>query len=323
MSNIKNSSQSEVTRSDISTSRAIVEYGNHNIEDTSSVITLRCVPMDLIPVNTNKMNIVWATQTYKYANCFDINKFPNQYYNHDDELINWISYAKEIQEELREIGKIAAQNEITRLFNSYLMPEMKNVPKTFDDVMSLIETKDWYYSRLDRNRHAIHKISYGIYHHYNNKWMKDVASEWLRVKKISLQNEDINGRKIVINDKAGTVSRSGKGFVYSNLIMRASNSIVDRIQTIMKFSYGEYITVRNKKKNNNAVYEKLDMQYHTAYLVKVPDIFLKDMSKDEKEDIDMQKTYIAWKKINICYKRARKFLDKVYQPTNDYKEYGK
>ena len=250
MSNIKNSSQSEVTRSDISTSRAIVEYGNHNIEDTSSVITLRCVPMDLIPVNTNKMNIVWATQTYKYANCFDINKFPNQYYNHDDELINWISYAKEIQEELREIGKIAAQNEITRLFNedfSYLMPEMTNVPKTFDDVMSLIETKDWYYSRLDRNRHAIHKISYGIYHHYNNKWMKDVASEWLRVKKISLQNEDINGRKIVINDKAGTVSRSGKGFVYSNLIMRASNSIVDRIQTIMKLSYGEYITVRNKK----------------------------------------------------------------------------
>ena len=149
MSNIKNSSQSEVTRSDISTSRAIVEYGNHNIEDTSSVITLWCVPMDLIPVNTKKMNILWATQTYKYANCFDINKFPNQYYNHDEELINWISYAKEIQEELREIGKIAAQNEITRLFNedfSYLMPEMTNVHKTFDDVMSLIETKDWYYS---------------------------------------------------------------------------------------------------------------------------------------------------------------------------------
>ena len=141
-------------------------------------------------------------------------------------------------------------------------------------------------------------------------------------KKNTLKCEDIDGRKVYINDKGGFISRVGKGFVYSNLIMRASNTIVDRIQNIMRHTYGEYITVRNKKRYN-AVYEKLDIQYHTAYVVKVTDIFLKDMTKDEKEDIDMQKTYKSWKKSNICYERARKFLDKIYQPTKDNEQNGK
>ena len=64
--------------------------------------------MDLILVNTVKTNLEWAIKTYKYSNYFDIDTFPNECYNNEHELLQWIKYAKLMQEELGEIGKKAA-----------------------------------------------------------------------------------------------------------------------------------------------------------------------------------------------------------------------
>ena len=58
------------------------------------------------------------------------------------------------------------------------MPNTQQTAKSFNDIISIIEDKNWYYTRINRNRHAIHKISYVIYHSYYNKWTKDEANEW-------------------------------------------------------------------------------------------------------------------------------------------------
>ena len=47
------------------------------------------------------------------------------------------------------------------------------------------------------------------------------------------------------------IKRKEKGFIYSNLVLRASNSVSDRIQKCMLSCYGEYIAVRKKMRNTN------------------------------------------------------------------------
>ena len=318
MSNINKSNSITESTSNIPTNNAIInyDYNSKDKSETSSVINVRYVPMDLIPVNTVKINLVWAKKTYKYSNYFDINTFPNECYNNEHELLQWIKYAKLMQEELREIGKKAAIKEVIRVFDQdcgFFMPNTQQTAKSFNDIISIIEDKNWYYTRINRNRHAIHKISYGIYHSYYNKWMKDEANEWLRKRKICLSNVDIEGKLILSFKEKNPTSRNGKGFVYSNLIMRATNTLVDRIQHAMRKVYGEYIVVRNKNKNNNNVrYEKMKIPHHTAFIVKEPENILLHISEEEKLIRDMKITYEAWSKDGITEEKCILICQKVY-----------
>ena len=48
-------------------------------------------------------------------------------------------------------------------------------------------------------------------------------------EKICLSNVDIEGKLILSFKEKNPTSRNGKGFVYSNLIMRVTNTMVDKI----------------------------------------------------------------------------------------------
>ena len=69
-------------------------------------------------------------------------------------------------------------------------------------------------------------ITYGIFRNGYNNWAIKASKEWLFKYKIRIDEKesDISTTK---------TTRQKKGFVYTNLVQRASNSIADRVQKNM------------------------------------------------------------------------------------------
>ena len=63
--------------------------------------------------------------------------------------------------------------------------------------------------------------------------------------------------------------------MYSNLVLRASNSISDRIQKCMLSCYGEYIAVRKKHEKHD--YTKITFNQFHAYIVRPHDMIMEDL----------------------------------------------
>ena len=66
-------------------------------------------------------------------------------------------------------------------------------------------------------------ITYGIFRQGYNHWAIKVSKEWLFKYKIRFDEKEWNVA-------ASKTTRQKKGFVYTNLVKRASNSISDRIR---------------------------------------------------------------------------------------------
>ena len=121
-------------------------------------------------------------------------------------------------------------------------------------------------------------ISYGIFRQGYNHWAMKVSKEWLFTHKIRIDEKalDITTSKI---------TRQKKGFVYTNLVQRASNSISDRIQKNMIRNHGQYIAVRknpSSQRNLTHRYEAKRFNNFEGYIVYPSDTLLNVMNPKEQ-----------------------------------------
>ena len=222
----------------------------------------RLVPIDLLPVETKKLDLPWAEKTFCYAKFFSTS-FTSDEHIYEQELQAWIDKATALQNELKETGVLKAHEKIVETFHKYdvCMPGTTNVrPTSFDDVLVIISDKEWYLNQQDLKRNLIHMVSYGIFRSGHNNWAKRATNEWLLKHNVTMQREK--------NNTQG--KRKKKGFVYSNLVHRASNSIADRIQKNMISNHGEFIAVRkktNSEKFETYKYEQKQFSQYGGYIV--------------------------------------------------------
>ena len=60
----------------------------------------RSVPMDLLPVKINDVNIIWGKKTFQYFHLFDSN-INKAVYENDDDVLGWCRYANKLQDQLK------------------------------------------------------------------------------------------------------------------------------------------------------------------------------------------------------------------------------
>ena len=226
----------------------------------------RYVPKDLIPVDRRLMDDEWAKQTFRYAHLFDINTFKSKSWENEEQLVKWIEFAYNMQDELRYLGKLGAEKRVLQYFKDYNITMVNDTmmhPKNFDDIFSIIADKEWYRKNIDFKRNLIHMVGYGIFRKGYNMWAKNIECEWLHKYNITLKHMGMDGCNIVRGSK-----RIGKGFVYSNITMRASNYLNEMISRVMKSNHNEFICVR-KKGEPLYTYTKKTFQHFDGYLVTV------------------------------------------------------
>ena len=278
-----------------------------NIHTDSS---LRQVPIDLIPIDTKGINVSWAEKTYRYAFLFD-NSFKSTAYEGPEDLQRWIDIAINLQNELRDIGVSKAHKKIIEIFNDYdvrMQGPNKQRPVNFDDICTIISDKDWYQVNQESKRNLIHMITYGIFRRGYNNWAISECNTWQQKYNITLSEDDSTSR---LNEKG---KRRKKGFVYTNLVLRASNSVADRVQKNMTSSHGEFISVRKK---NKGMYEYKAMKFNhfDGYIVKPFDSIVNVMTTQQQHLREVSKAITLGIKNGISKEVMKKHIQDIFAET--------
>ena len=258
---------------------ALIPYGLQELEPEPE--ELRSVPSNLLPTDTRSLNQEWAEQTFRYAYMFG-RQFGSSDWGDQAKIQAWIDTGIKLQQELREIGVKKAHDKILSVFREYnvCLPGTNQRPTNFDDVIVIINDKQWYAVQQESKQQLIHMITYGIFRSGYNHWAIKASKEWLSKHKLKLDDREMLHE--TVQDKT---TRRKKGFAYTNLVQRASNSIADRIQKNMITNHGHYISVRKKskgEKNANFQYEKKRFNAFDAYIVYPDDNLLEIMTPKEQ-----------------------------------------
>ena len=253
------------------------------------------VPFDLIPVDSKQLDETWATKTFQYAYCFS-GDITTKIINNTEDLQTWIGIASDIQLELRAIGLQQAHAKIVDVFRDYgvylqTSSSCKQHPVNFDDIISIISNVNWYKTRQISKQALIHMVTYRIFRKGYNTWAIEAANKWLHTRNLKLTQG----------------KRRGKGFVYCNFALRASNSIADRIQKCMLACHGEYIGVRQK--NSQHEFKKINLNHFEAYIVKPHDMIAEIMSTEEKHVRNIRNAIALGMKNGVTQSHVRDILD--------------
>ena len=274
-----------------------------NLQNDSN---LRQVPTNLIPIDTKGMNSSWAEKTYRYAFLFD-SSFKSTAYEGPEDLQRWIDIAINMQNELKEIGVSKAHQKILEIFNDYdvrLQGPNKQKPVNFEDIMSIISDKNWYQTNQESKRNLIHMVTYGIFRRGYNNWAISACNTWLQKYNVTL----------VSDDQADGVSEKGKrrkkGFVYTNLVLRASNSVADRIQKTMTSSHGEFISVR--KKNKGYEYKATKFNHFDGYIVKPIDRLANVMTTKQQHLKEVSKAITLGMKNGVSMEEMKRHIQDIF-----------
>ena len=115
-------------------------------------------------------------------------------------------------------------------------------PVNLDDIMTIIGDINWYKANTDSKRRIIHMLAYGIFRQGQNGWVHEAAKVWFQTYKLTI-NSTTDGR-LNTTDNALHKRRQIKGFAYSIIVSRVSNTLSDRMTSVCKHSHGEHIAVR-------------------------------------------------------------------------------
>ena len=107
------------------------------------------VPSDIIPTTRKQINLDYASYKKEWACMLNPSKFQplKRIQNEADFVAEWQFYMIKIQTELQQFGHNFAIKKVVSLFANYyhiLIPETKQLPTSFDDVLTIIEDKNWY-----------------------------------------------------------------------------------------------------------------------------------------------------------------------------------
>ena len=131
--------------------------------------------------------------------------------NNPELVTKWQQYMMNIQLELCSLGYDHACKEIVHLFvTQYEIcdPVTKVFPKTYDDVLKIIENPLWYNKNKMKSRNIVWMVTYGIFWQNMDRWLQQVANTWSASKNIK--------------EFRTTQQRTGNGFVLQNLLQHAS-----------------------------------------------------------------------------------------------------
>ena len=284
---------------------ALVPYPTQ--EFVSPTIEYQSVPYNLLPNDSKSLTNEWAEKTFRYAYLFG-KEFNCVDWSDPSNLQAWINMALKLQQDLRELGVQRAHEKVVLVFREYniTIPNSKQLPTNMDDIISIINDRVWYTTDQEHKQQLIHMVMYGIFRRGYNHWAVKACKEWLNERHLKLNNTDINDtldeRKV----------RRKKGFVYTNFVQRASNSIADRVQRQMMSNHGEYISVRYKKKgesNAKHSYEKKHFTSFEAYIVRPTDPLIQLMSQRDKLKKTIRENILLALRNKIEYKEIQNILN--------------
>ena len=72
------------------------------------------------------------------------------------------------------------------------MPDSTQRPTNIDDILVIINDKNWYTTQQDTKQTLIHMISYGIFRQGYNHWAIKVSKEWLFTHKIRIDEKALD-----------------------------------------------------------------------------------------------------------------------------------
>ena len=232
---------------------------SHSASATPSASNVHQVPSDLIPVHRKSLTVSYASKTKNWARSFDCKRFQSLYENDEDTdlIIEWQNYMINIQTELKDIGYDNACQMIVNMFvlqYEIRDPVTKQYPKSFADVLKIIENTLWYTKNVIKSRNILWMALYGIFRRNLDRWIETLAQKWKAGKKI----EEFSITKF----------RSGVGFVQQNLMYKASTNIQRRIKSTMWYHHGEEICCKRKlpKDKGNLCETKILCHGYDAYL---------------------------------------------------------
>jgi len=187
---------------------------------------------------------------------------------------------------LRALGVEKATDELVRYFRDELVTTLPNTdnlyPTSIDDIITIIGSRSWYQQKLHIKRKIIHHVSYKIFRKHYNQWAINAFNQWKKENRIDF----------IKNENTSTKKRMGKNFIYKNLLLlRASNSICDRVQKCMLQQHGEYIAVRNKNVLEYS-YVKIQLDQFEAYIVRPHNDVNKSLNEKQKHIKTLRKALL-------------------------------
>ena len=170
---------------------ALVSYDTQELLPPE--LELSAVPCNLIPTDSRSINHEWAQKTFRYAYLF-ARKFGINDWQDNQNVQAWIEKGLQLQTELRELRVAKAHEKIISLFREYniYMPDSTQRPTNIDDILVIINDKNWYTTQQDTKQTLIHMISYGIFRQGYNHWAIKVSKEWLFTHKIRIDEKALD-----------------------------------------------------------------------------------------------------------------------------------
>ena len=139
------------------------------------------VPSDLIPTTRKQITLEYASYKKEWACMLNPSKFQplKRSQNEADFVAEWQFYMIKIQTELQQFGHNFAMKKVVSVFANYeiLVPETKQLPTSFDDVLTIIADKDWYNSKKVFNLRLLWMEMYGIFRRTFDFWLFDEANK--------------------------------------------------------------------------------------------------------------------------------------------------
>lgn len=204
----------------------------------------RMVPLKLFPVNEMKYTKEWAKKNYCYRYLFD-ESTTSESYSNEIELEDWRLQALQIMKEIKNIGIAFGRHEIVKLARGHYGMTMPHAcdckPTNIDDVMSIIENEEWYNHDKVYKQNIIYHLLYGLTRSGMNGWLLEQEQKWLRERNIQYNPDEGGIRKSKL-----------RGFVYSIMNSKFSNSTIKLFRNAMLRKYGEFITVRQPSHHSSS-----------------------------------------------------------------------
>eukprot|EP00957_Ditylum_brightwellii_P117879 8991900-Ditylum_brightwellii.AAC.1 len=91
----------------ITTAQSVAAY-----HDNSPDHLIREIPEDLFPVNKKGINLAWGKKAYIYTHLFNSTQFASTSYATDDEVDQWVTFAKEMWKNITKDGLAVAKDKI-------------------------------------------------------------------------------------------------------------------------------------------------------------------------------------------------------------------
>jgi hypothetical protein len=260
----------------------------HVVDELSNLT--RVIPADLLPVQQCKYTVEWGRSTFMHAHKFS-NKFTSTAYTNDSDVKTWVTVAKEMYEDLKRVGCEAGIQEVVKRASKEcgmkLPSNPTQAPVNVDDVMTVIADAKWHKENTDSKRRIIHMLAYGMFRQGQNGWAHEAAQLWLHKYDITI-NSTTDGRLGAAKTSLHR-RRQIKGFAYSIIVSRVSNTLSDRMISVCKRSHGEHIAVRRTKRNQTSGYTKLLLNGCDAYLVTVPSLHEIDMTLKQQKSLQLKR----------------------------------